>query len=177
MKSRKNILRIGTFLAILMFLLIPLLSSPVAAAFFYNSTAVTCIDVNGVLTADADCPPPYIFQHSGTPTATFTCDYTFTDSYSNGVGSQHRATITVVGPGTPTGGAVGSTGWVVLNPGAGTSTGTISVGPFTYTAPPPSVTWTVEVVADCQVYNVYTSTAYPGTRVSDTANAVIVCQA
>jgi len=176
MKSRKNILRISAFLTILMFLLIPLLSSPVAAAFFYNSTAVTNVTSSGY-TADADCPPPYTFQHSGNPTATFTCDYTFTDSDSSGPGSRHRATITVVGPGTPTGGAVGSTGWVVLNPGAGTSTGTISVGPFTYTAPPPSVTWTVEVVADCQVYNVYTSTAYPGTRVSDTANAVIVCQA
>ena len=47
MNNKKNILKIGTLLAILMFLLIPLLSSPVAAAFSQYLGSVTTGNTGG----------------------------------------------------------------------------------------------------------------------------------
>jgi len=144
MNSKKLSIRLGAIISTAIFFLVPLLSSPVAAAGTgtYNCFADTD-NTPGGPTAQAACPPPYTISGLGANMATFTCTYTFIDSYPTpGTGSNHRATLTVSPPGPATGQA--STGWVFIVANGGTVSGTISVGPLPYT-PPASWSVTLEV--------------------------------
>ena len=143
MNSKKLSIRLGAIISTAIFFLVPLLSSPVAAAGTgtYNCFADTD-NTPGGPTAQAACPPPYTISGLGANMATFTCTYTFIDSNSAGTGSNHRATLTVSPPGPATGQA--STGWVFIVANGGTVSGTISVGPLAYT-PPTSWSVTLEV--------------------------------
>ena len=82
MKNKRKLgFRIWVLFSIVLFLLIPLLSSSVAASFTYFCQASTVNKFDGP-TSQTICPGPWTFSHTpgqGT-TATFTCNYTFLDS-------------------------------------------------------------------------------------------------
>ena len=92
MKTKKNMLRIGTFLAILMFLLIPALSLHVSAAFIQpHGTASTDNTTTGP-TATGSTPTGGDITDSTPYDAQFSLDYTYKDSKpagSGGTGSTH----------------------------------------------------------------------------------------
>ena len=113
MVNRKQALRLGTFLAILMFLLVPLLSSPVAAAFTDNTNVTTDMTPAGPTIVINPTNNRVHFYDGLAPTATFTLTYSFSDTDPTGLGSWHTATITVTPPGAPTGFA--STGALFLS--------------------------------------------------------------
>ena len=142
--KKKNILRMGVIFSIAMFLLMPMISSPVAAAFTHNSDVFNTVTDESELAPWADCPPPYTFEHEGQALASFTCSYTFNDERTGGAPYQHRATITVTPGGSST------TTWTIV--AAGTSpSGTISVGPLGYSTEPGITSWNVEVLAEIRL--------------------------
>ena len=73
MNTKKGILRIGTFLTILMFLLVPLLSSPVAAAFNHTDTCLTENTSTLPPTVNIVRFSPWIYSHQNPNRATFQC--------------------------------------------------------------------------------------------------------
>ena len=91
--KKKNELRMGVIFSIAIFLLLPLLSSPVAAAATINTTATTTNTGAGP-TAVASVPGPWSFPDVGVRTATFVCTFSFSDSVG-GSGSLHQANLTV----------------------------------------------------------------------------------
>ena len=134
----------GVIFSIAMFLLMPMISSPVAAAFTHNSYVETTVTDLGELVPYADCPTPHYFEHEGQASATFTCSYTFNDERTGGAPYQHRATITVTPGGSST------TTWTIV--AAGTSpSGTISVGPLGYSTEPGITSWNVEILAEIKL--------------------------
>lgn len=120
-----------------MFILIPLLSQPVAAwgTFTYTCFANTNNTPSGP-TATASCPPPYYLNGTGPNSAAFQCNYTFIDSKPGGQGSWHKFTLTVTPPGAPVGQV--SSGWVFISAGgpAVISSRKYTYGP--YGSPPPT---------------------------------------
>ena len=163
MVNRKQALRLGTFLAILMFLLVPLLSSPVAAAFTDNTNVTTDMTPAGPTIVINPTNNRVHFYDGLAPTATFTLTYSFSDTDPTGLGSWHTATITVTPPGAPTGFA--STGALFCPPGVSPPavwTGVLSVGPLTHPVPPGPTVWTVTIfvsVLDVANNNLVTSSA------------------
>jgi hypothetical protein len=150
MKNKSKVrFRIGAMCLIALFLLIPLLSSPVAAAFIDNTNVTTNNPATGAPTVVINPTTARVYIHaSGTPTtASFTLTYSFTDSKPGGSGSNHYADITVTPPGVPAGFA--SVGPMFVPAGTGPITGILLVGPLNYGAPPPPTTWTVTVTAFC----------------------------
>ena len=94
--KRKNVLRIGTFISIAMFLLIPLLSSPVAAGFTSESigTSENTGDGPEVSVTLPEGPFPKVYPDDAPRTATFEFEYYFIDSSeSGGYGSDHYAIL------------------------------------------------------------------------------------
>ena len=81
-------------ITLLMFLLMPLLSSPVIAAASVNTTATTTNTGAGP-TAISFVPGPWSFPDVGVRTATFVCTYDFSDTLGNPAGSNHQATLYV----------------------------------------------------------------------------------
>jgi len=141
--KKKQALRIGTFLAILMFLLVPLLSQPVAAAFHYYSEGATNNTPSGP-TATAYCPPPYSFIHESEAIAVFEVWYHFKDTHYEGSGSWHQARIraTLLPSGTP---KWGDSTNIFLEPGEELF-GHAATDEISYTAP---ASWKVDVFIDC----------------------------
>ena len=104
MVNKKQALRLGTFLAILMFLLIPLLSSPVAAAFTVTTNSTTTAGGAGGPTATQGLSGQVFFFQDVVPrTATFQVWYTMID-FGTVSGSDHfvQMTITQTTPPGPT---------------------------------------------------------------------------
>ena len=162
MKNKKNILRIGTLITILMFLLIPLLSTQVAATFTYFCQASTDNKTTGP-TCQTICPGPWDFVHGpgDTPLAIFCVNITFLDSNPTGSGSNHMVDITVTPPGAPLG--YNTTTYVFLNPGQGPITTKLYVN-LTYSPP---TSWDVLVEAWCFDVNLGAGqTAYASTIVT-----------
>ena len=95
MVNRKQTLRLGTFLAILMFLLVPLLSSPVAAAFTLNLGSVTTNNTPGGPTATGVISAPATIFDTTPWNANFVVSYSYTDSNPGGLGSIHWLTVSV----------------------------------------------------------------------------------
>ena len=95
--KRKNVLRIGTFISIAMFLLIPLLSSPVAAGFTLESECSSENLEDGPVVS-ANLPPgsfPRVYPDDAPRTAIFELTYVFVDSTTEGAGSEHYAILYV----------------------------------------------------------------------------------
>jgi len=88
--KKKNMLRMGVIFSIIMFVLMPLISSSVTAAATINTTATTTNTGAGP-TAVALVPGPWSFPDVGVRTATFVCSWSFSDSVG-GQGSLHQAT-------------------------------------------------------------------------------------
>ena len=148
-KVRFRIVSLGL---IAMFLIIPLLSSPVAAAFTSFSSADTNCAPTGP-TALATVPSsPGTFLDSTPRTATFQCSYSFRDTMNNGrtPSSDHWATITVQKTSTIPWGSpqTSSTGTISLNNGQ-TQTGTLVITD-TWTLVQVPVTWHVVVHVYCK---------------------------
>ena len=95
MITKKCTIRIVTFFSILLFLLMSLLSSPVAAAFTENTTCDSENKEDGPVVSVTIPPGPYPIEHPDQPirTATFNLHYTFVDDYDNGYGSEHYAIL------------------------------------------------------------------------------------
>lgn len=153
---KKNALRIGTFLAILLFLLIPLLSQPVAAANTFDlSTAWTDNTPAGPTVWWAGANPPGAYTQArgpGAATVTFDCDFSFSDTSGNPniPSSRHYGELNVqrVIPGPPGPLLVASTGNVFLNNGQSTII-TLSITD-NYNPAWPTVTWDVWVYVECE---------------------------
>ncbi len=125
MRTKKNMLRIGTLITILMFLLIPLMSSPVAAGFTSPSTGDTensdGAAVKASITSIPDGPYPIRYYDNAPRTATFKFTVDFVDSSSSGEGSEHYAVLYVERLMPEMGPLVDETGlvqlpWGVTNP-------------------------------------------------------------
>lgn len=151
MRTKKNMLRIGTLILIGMFLLLPLMSSPVAASFTtYSSIATNNPTPPAWPTVAITVPANRGYTNVG-GMATFQLNYSFTDSNGGGLGSNHRATLIVTrtpGPNPP--GSPATTGWVFVAAGGGGGgpiTGTLTITDTW--APPSSVTWDIEVIGTC----------------------------
>jgi hypothetical protein len=131
-----------------MFLLLPLLSSPVAASFTtFSSVATNNVPAWPVVTITV--PANTVYTNTG-GMATFQLNYSFGDTNGPGLGSNHRATLTVTRtPGPQPGGSPATTGWVFVAAGAGTGavTGTLTITDTW--SPPASVTWDIEVIGEC----------------------------
>ncbi len=93
--KNKPLLRIGTFIIILMFVLVPLLSSPVAAAFTQNLGSVWTINTTGGPTAGGTVGAPPTISDSSPFNAQFVVEYSYTDSNPGGSGSNHWTEIIV----------------------------------------------------------------------------------
>lgn len=148
MRTKKNVLRIGTFLAVLMFFLIPLLSSPVAAAFTFNLGSVSTF--NGPAGPTAWGTIVGGNQLDNTPfNARFSVAYNYADA-NPGTGSNHQVVLIVswVRPnGMPGGGPFTYTQtWVFLPPGGSTS-GTFFTGWINYAGK--GCVFTVNVAVTC----------------------------
>jgi hypothetical protein len=124
MRTKKNMLRIGTLITILMFLLIPLMSSPVAAGFTSPSTGETensdGAAVEASITSIPDGPYPIRYYDNAPRTATFTFTIVFVDSSTSGQGSLHYAVLYVERLTPEMGPLVDETGLVPLTPGQST---------------------------------------------------------
>ena len=145
--ARKNVLKMVVFISIAMFVLIPLLSSPVAARANWGSGCSTDNSMLGP-TAQLWWDDTTIIDSSGAPyNYRFTMEYYFTDTSFNTQtpSSAHYASITV----TPAGGSTNTqtTNIVYLNKGQSTS-GTLIATGF-YSGPPPS-SFTVELTVWCR---------------------------
>jgi hypothetical protein len=148
MKSKTKVrFRIGAMCLIAMFLLIPLLSSPVAAGAHTfaagtgtstntNPPAVctVAITMTGPLATPAGAPPN---------TLTVTFNYNFVDSNAGPAGSKHICNMRVTEPTSGTNRLV-STGWITVAAGA-TVSGTLTTGPFGFAATPPTLVFTIYV--------------------------------
>ena len=150
MKNKRKLgFRIWVLFSIVLFLLIPLLSSPVAAAFNHTSSVITTAGPGlfGFPTVTVTVPTgsPIQEQDQAPRTATFQLDYSFSDTTPTGVGSlgsTHKATMTVTRTPGPSPAPV-TTNWIPLNPSTSTS-GTLYIND-TWTQAG-SVNWDVEVI-------------------------------
>ena len=97
MKNKKHAFRIGTILFILLFLMISLMSSPVAAEFNQPLGNVWTNNGTGGITAGVNVGAPPNITDDGIPLfrAKFSVEYSYTDSNSNGTGSIHWTEIMV----------------------------------------------------------------------------------
>ena len=147
MRKKRKIIRIGTLICLLLFLLIPLLSSPVAAAFSVTARADTDNTTAGPaawITLPGG-PYPIIFPDVGQTVGNFYLEYYFNDNNGPGSGSWHRATMNITRNPGPNPGST-STGWVFLGPG-GSASGTLSiVDNYNFGT---TYIWTVNLAADC----------------------------
>ena len=149
-------IRIGTLLSILMLILIPLLSSPVAAAFTFDvSTAWTDNTSTGPTvgwTNTGGNPPGVYGSADATPrNAVFTCDFSFKDTSGNTQtpSSRHYGEMEVFkNPQGPR--QVTNTGNVWLNNG-GSNTATLTITD-TYTIGEVPVTWDIMLYVECEDY-------------------------
>ena len=106
MVNKKQALRIGTFLAVLMFLLIPLLSSPVAATFTFGLGNVWTNNTTTGPTAGGTILGGSPLDNGPTFNGRFQVNYNYfdTDSRPTNTGSRSRMVVTVnwvPGDGTP----------------------------------------------------------------------------
>ena len=91
--NKKYALRIGTILCILLFLLIPLLSSQVAAPTTYSIANTDNLSSGPTVWIEVP-DDPVIWEDEAPRTVTFICDVIFTDT-KGGQGSNHWARLTV----------------------------------------------------------------------------------
>ncbi len=139
MKHRKRIkFKIWVWCSIALFLLIPLLNSPVAAALNCTGMSVTTTagPAGTPISITVTNPTSLTFTDDGTGAINFICNYSFSDAFTTTrtPSSRHKSSLTVtIKTGTGTGGFSG-TNWVILNNGQ-SSSGTLTV-PATYTSPP-----------------------------------------
>jgi hypothetical protein len=138
--------RIGAICLIALFLLLPLLSSTVAAAFIDTSTSSTNNTPIGPTAAVTPTGAgPFGYPDVGAGTATFNCNWNFVDTKPLGIGSDNMATLTVT---YQTGARTSvNTGIIRLAPG-GSMSGTLTIV-MGYPPGPPTDTWTVKVDALC----------------------------
>jgi hypothetical protein len=98
MSKKKNMLRIGTILCILLFLLIPLLSLPVAAAHTVHLGSVWTDNLPACPTAGGTIGGGVPAQITDTSpfNARYTVDYSYSDSKPGGtLGSDHWMEVVV----------------------------------------------------------------------------------
>ena len=127
--KNKHLLRIGTLITILMFLLVSLPSTSVTADFTHdgggwgvivNTQNFMAPTLPWVFVTVPTTPPPIPESHSGeTYDGTFIIPYCFLDTFTNGSGSYHRVNLTI--DTVPPGGdpLFTTTGWIELDPGEG----------------------------------------------------------
>ena len=105
MKRKKNALRIGTSISILLLILIPLLSSNVAAVHTVLLGSVTTNNTIGGPTATGavNGAIPGTILDNGPFNANYVVDYSYTDSNPFGNGSDHwiQVNVSYGYPGTP----------------------------------------------------------------------------
>lgn len=148
---KKQALRLGTLLCILLLLLIPMMSSPVAAAFTFNVGVWTDNTSSGPTVGCGGTNPPgsYSSVDSTPRTATFTCTFDFTDSSGNTQtpSSRHYGEMEVFKrPSGPS--QIKGTEVIYLDDGESyTTTLTIT---DTYTAGEIPVTWDIMVYVECK---------------------------
>jgi hypothetical protein len=158
MKNKRKLrFRIWVLFSIVLFLLLPLLSSPVAAAFTFNvSTAWTNNTAAGPTVGwtntGGNPPGAYTSVHTNPASATFVCNFSFADTSGQPQTpcSRHYGELNVqkifptIGPLL-----TANTGNVFLS-NTGTFTTTLSIGD-TYTPNPPmGVTWNISVYVECE---------------------------
>lgn len=98
MISKKRTIRFVTFFSILLFLLMPLLSSPVAAGFTLESECSSeNLEDGPVVEANLPSggPFPKVYPDVAPRTAIFELTYVFVDSTTEGEGSEHYAILYV----------------------------------------------------------------------------------
>ena len=127
--EKKNMLRIGTLMIIFMFLIVPLLSMPIAASFTQNVGTVWTNNTPGGPTAGGTPNTPASPVGDNSPySIRLSVGYTYTDSDPNGAGSNHWMVIWVRWrPGGPPAGwstpEIHTQSWILLG-GPGVRTGT-----------------------------------------------------
>ena len=94
-KKKNNILRIGALISIAMFLLIPLMSSPVAAAFNLTLGSVTTNNLPGGPTATGSISTPGSVSDTSPYNALFNVQYFYSDNHPTGWGSDHWITLSI----------------------------------------------------------------------------------
>ena len=127
MMNKKRLLRIGTFLSILMFLLVPLLISPAAAVVNYNAgTGTSTCGAGGALSITITMSAPLSTAPGATPPLIVNFNWNFVDRYPApaGSGSNHMCTLTVTqtSPAGPPP-VVATTGMTFIGAGTGTTSG------------------------------------------------------
>jgi hypothetical protein len=130
MINKKRALRLGTLLCLLLFLLIPLLSSPVAAAFTFNLGSVGTLNGPAGPTAWGTIAGGNQLDNSPF-NARFSVAYNYADANPGGTGSTHQMVVTVswVRPnGMPGGGPFTYTQPLVTLPPGGSTSGTFFTG-------------------------------------------------
>lgn len=149
MKNKKNFLRMGMFLAILMFLLIPLLSQPVAASFDSICWADTMDGPGGTPSVSITPPGYYKPENTAPRIAYFYCEYTMTDISGNTAtpSSAHYVELNVYNRNTQKFQAV-SSGLINLNNNEDYS-GVLCITD-TYAAKPTITVWDVWCYAYCE---------------------------
>jgi hypothetical protein len=153
MKNKRNLgFRIWVLFSIVLFVLIPLLSSPVAAAFTFDvSTAYTDNTSGGptVWWSGTNNPGAYSSLHANPPSATFTCTFNFSDTSGNIniPSSSHYGELNVYqrNSGTFQG---KDTGVIYLNNGQSTSV-TLSISD-TYNSNNRPIIWDISVYVYCE---------------------------
>ena len=125
--KRKHALRIGTILCILVFLLIPLMSSPVAASFIEPLGGVWTVNSPAGPNAGGNVGAPANISDNSPFNAKFSVEYIYKDNNTGGSGSNHWTEIIVYYK-PP------NTGWqgpvlcsqtpIFISAGGGTRTGT-----------------------------------------------------
>ena len=93
--TRKNVLKMAVFISIAMFLLIPLMSSPVAAAFNLTLGSVTTNNLPGGPTATGSISTPGTVSDTSPYNALFNVQYFYSDNHPTGGGSQHWITLSI----------------------------------------------------------------------------------
>ena len=151
MLNKKKALRIGTLLCILLLLLIPLLSSPVAAAFTFDVGTAWTNNTPGGPTVGHNGPGEgsYGSADSTPRTATFKCVFDFSDTSGNvqTPSSRHYGEIEVFkNPSGPR--QTKTTGVIYLNDG-GSYTVSFTITD-TYTVGELPVTWDIMVYVECK---------------------------
>jgi hypothetical protein len=166
--KKKNTLRIGSLILILMFLILPILSSPVAASLTVGLGSVWTNNwppppglgptAGGTIVSPASPVGP----DPGPFNIRFSVSYTYTDSYPGGMGSNHWMSIT----GSYQPGGMGA--WVpftftqtvvTLGP-SGTATGTYRT-PYIIGYGGPGTNFNLNVIVNCQ--DVSTTTTFTWT--------------
>lgn len=156
MSKKKNILRIGTLITLLMFLLIPLMSSPVAAR--------TWVDIGGgVMTNNTGAGPTAggtliapsgILTNSAPFDVAFNVSYAYQDSNGGGAGSDHWMTVTVSWQPGGIGGWSGPTTYtqtpkINIGAGMGSNSGIYST-PYLIGYGGPGTNFIVEATVTCE---------------------------